>query len=150
MSSNGWGVILALIASAEWGVGSIFARLGMRHISSTTATFLSLLAGFSVTVAVALIMDASAFLALSLGTVLAFAFLGFLQFGVGRFMGYTSISLIGVGRATAIGGSAPIFSSVLAILFLGEKLSLPLALGTVAVVVGIALIATEGQKKSNG
>ena len=146
MNNTTLGIILALVASLEWGVGSIFARLGMRHVSSTTATFLSLIAGFVVTLTFALIMDAPAFLALSAGTVLAFALLGFLQFGLGRLLNYTSISLIGVGRATAIGGSAPIFASVLAVLFLGEKLTIPLALGILAVVSGVALIATEGQR----
>ncbi len=60
----------------------------------------------------------------------------------GRFLYYTSVSLIGVGRATALGGATPIVASLLAVLFLGELLTLPLALGIIAVVAGVALIVS--------
>lgn len=142
MSGATLGVIVALAASLSWAIGSIFLRLGIDRVGATTATFISLVAGFVYVLAVALIVDARAFLDLSLATILGFVFVGLLSFMGGRFLYYTSVSLIGVGRATALGGATPIVASLLAVLFLGELLTLPLALGIIAVVAGVALIVS--------
>jgi drug/metabolite transporter (DMT)-like permease len=51
--------------------------------------------------------------------------------------------LIGVGRATALGGGTPIIASLLAVLFLGEIRTIPLASGILAVVIGGAIIVSD-------
>jgi len=50
----------------------------------------------------------------------------------------TSYKRIGVSAGSAIVGTSPVITTILAILFLGEPLALPVVLGAVLVVVGIA------------
>jgi transporter family protein len=142
VSDTALGIALSLIASFSWAVGSIFIRLGLNRIGSTTATFLSLVSGFFYVLIVALIVDAEGFLALTPSVVLGFVLAGLLSFLGGRFFYYVAVTYLGVGRATAMGGATPIIAALLAVIFLGEVLTLPLALGIVAVASGVGLIAT--------
>ena len=143
MSDFAVGITLALVASVSWAVGSVLIRLGIDYVSSRTATFLSIAAGLVYVLTLALIIDAPAFLDLSLGVVAGFTLVGLLAFAAGRFLYYTSVGLIGVGRATAIGGAVPIVSAAMAVIFLNEVLTIPLAVGIVAVAGGIGLIVTQ-------
>ena len=148
MSDPTIGVIVAFMASVCWAVGSILVRLGIDKVSPPSATFFSILSGFFFVTTIALIIDAGAFLELSAPTVAGFALVGLISFMGGRLLYYTSVSLIGVGRATAMGGATPIIAAVLAVLFLDEQLTIPLAIGIMAVVVGVGLIVTGPAQKS--
>ena len=143
MSDPILGVVFAFIASASWAVGAIFARVGMRHVSSSTGTLISLMAGFAAIASIALIMDFDAVFSVSSQTILWLALLGFIQFPVGRFLHYSGIRLAGVGPASTVGGAVPLFAAGMAIVFLGEQMTYPIALGTVAVVVGLALVMSS-------
>lgn len=143
MSDPLLGVIFALFASISWAVGAVFARVGMRQVSSTLGTLISLMAGFTVISAIALIIDFDAVFSVSSTTLLWLALLGFIQFPVGRFLHYSGIRLAGVGPASTAAGSAPLFAAVMAIVFLGEQMTYPLAVGTVAVVGGLALVMSS-------
>ena len=134
---------MGLVASVSWAVASLLIRLGLERVGARSATFVSIVAGLAYVLTIGLIMDASAFLDLTLKVVLGFTLVGLLSFGAGRLLYYTSVGLIGVGRATAIGGAVPIVSAALAVIFLNEVLTLPLGIGIVAVTGGIALIVTE-------
>ena len=137
------GIVIALVASVSWAVGSIFVRLGIDRVRPAVATFLSVVAGLFYVSIIALIMDAGAFLNLSFSTIVGFVIVGLLSFGAGRLLYYVAVGMIGVGRATALGAATPIVSSGLAVLFLGELMTLPLAIGTLAVVGGVGLIVTQ-------
>ena len=142
MTDTTLGIILAFSASMCWAVGSILIRLGIDRVSPTSATFFSVLAGFIFVALIALIIDPRAFTNLTLQAVAGFALIGVLSFVGGRFLYYTAVSKLGVGRATAMGGAMPIFASVLAVIFLGEQITIQLAIGILAVVVGVGLIVT--------
>jgi drug/metabolite transporter (DMT)-like permease len=143
LSDTAVGISFALVASVSWAVASVLIRLGLDRVGARSATFISIIAGFAYVLTIALIMDASAFLDVTLGVVLGFGLVGLLSFGAGRFLYYTSVGLIGVGRATAMGGAVPIVSAVMAVIFLNEVLTVPLGIGIVAVTAGVALIVTQ-------
>ena len=143
------GVIFALIASTSWAVGAIFARVGMRQVSSSIGTLISLMAGFIAITAIALIIDFDALFSVSSSTLLWLALLGFIQFPVGRFLHYSGIRLAGVGPASTVGGSTPLFAAAMAIVFLGERMTYSIAVGTVAVVSGLALVMSRAHAQSS-
>ena len=58
MSDPTIGVIVALMASVCWAVGSILVRLGIDKVSPPSATFFSILSGFFFVTVIALIIDA--------------------------------------------------------------------------------------------
>jgi drug/metabolite transporter (DMT)-like permease len=143
MSDLALGAVFAALAATAWAVGAIFARIGMQHMGSTTGTFISLVSGFLLTLAIALALDFDALFSVSLVTILWFAALGAIQFPIGRFLNYNGIRLAGVAPATAILGSSPLFAGVLALLFLGEQMTPMILVGILAVAAGLALVMSE-------
>ncbi|MEE8348940.1 MAG: DMT family transporter [Acidobacteriota bacterium] len=140
MSDPMLGVIFALIASTSWAGGAVFARVGMKQVSSSIGTLISLMAGFLVISSIALIIDFEAVFKVPFSTLRWLALLGLIQFPVGRFLHYNGIRLAGVGPASTMGGAVPLFAVIMAIIFLGEPLTVSIAVGTVAVVLGLALV----------
>ena len=148
MTETTLGIILAFSASMCWAVGAILIRLGIHRVSPSSATFISIAAGFVFVAIIAVIMDPSAFLELNLRLLGGFALVALLSFMGGRFFYYTAVSKIGVGRATAMGGAMPIFASILAVMFLDERVTIQLAIGILAVVIGVGLIVTGPTQES--
>lgn len=78
---------------------------------------------------------------------LLFLLAGLLGPGIARTFGVISMKRIGVSRTTPIGGIAPFFAIVLAILFLGEEYSFYIFLGMALIIVGIFILT---RRKENG
>jgi drug/metabolite transporter (DMT)-like permease len=64
-----------------------------------------------------------------------------------RFLTYAGIHYVGAAAGTTLRGAHPLFSTSLAILFLGESLNLLIVFGTMAIVAGVALISWQGNKR---
>ena len=143
MSDPVFGSVLALLAATSWAAGAVLARLGLRTMGPTTGTFISLVSGFMITLAIALAMDFDAVFAISLGTLGMFAVLGSIQFPIGRFFSYNGIRLAGVARASTILGASPIVAASLALIFLDERLTIPVFVGILAVVAGLTIVVSE-------
>lgn len=73
---------------------------------------------------------------------------GFFAPAIGQTLGYVGIERIGVARSMPIVNSAPIFSSMLAVFFLGETWVLQNIIGTGLVVLGIIVLSSG--KPANG
>lgn len=148
MSEPTIGVIFALLASTSWALGAVVARVGMRQVGSSIGTLISLVAGFVVISSIALIIDFDAIFTVSSSTLRWLALLGCIQFPVGRFLHYSGIRLAGVGPASTVGGAVPLFAVVIAIIFLGEQLTYSIAMGTVTVALGLALVMSRAHAQS--
>ncbi len=74
-----------------------------------------------------------------------FAASGFFASTLGRLFNFTSIERLGVPISSTIIGSNPLFSTFLAILFLGEQVDLTTLFGTILIVGGIAITRSGGQ-----
>lgn len=61
--------------------------------------------------------------------------------GVGRFMTFKSIERVGVARAVPITNTAPMFSSILAVLVVGESWPPQNILGTSLVILGVVILS---------
>jgi drug/metabolite transporter (DMT)-like permease len=80
---------------------------------------------------------------------LSFALAGTLQPMI-RLFTYAGIHYVGASRGTTLRGSHPLFSTTLAIIFLGEQVSLSIIVGTILIVAGVGLISwqPEAQRAS--
>lgn len=77
---------------------------------------------------------------------LIFVLVGLIQPGGTRFLAYMSVEKVGVTVTAPIRATTPLFSSLLAIMVLGEHFTPAVGAGTLLVVVGIILLsAREGQ-----
>ena len=150
------GVILGLSAAMGFGSTSVFARLGLQHIRSTTGTLVSLIVGAVITMGLALLVYSDEILALFGLNVLVrpapmgdpAAFLWFLLFGVvafavARSLSYAALNLSGVSRVAPIIGTDPLFATILAITIGGETINSLILMGTFFIMVGLALVLTQ-------
>src|SRR5262249_7749758 len=71
-----------------------------------------------------------------------FALTGTLQ-PIIRLFTYAGIHYVGASRGTTLRSSHPLFSTTLAIVFLGEQVSLPIIAGTILIVTGVGLISWQ-------
>ena len=137
------GVILGLSAALGFGSSAVFARLGMQHMRSTTATLISLIAGTGITMTIAFILHSEEIFALSGIAFAWFLLSGAISFQLGRLLNFTSVSLAGVSKASPIVGSSPLFAIILAITIGGETINLPILTGALCIVGGLTLILSQ-------
>jgi DME family drug/metabolite transporter len=138
--------VIALCAAIAYALSFIFAKRGMRHSTPITITFVSLLLQttvlFTIAFAITDIPEIPTFI------FAIFVIAGVLQ-AVVRQLTYIGIEKIGAARSGPIRASVPLWSATLAIIFLGERMTTAIALGTLLIFAGIVLIswrADEGIK----
>ncbi|MGH7798619.1 MAG: EamA family transporter, partial [Candidatus Binatia bacterium] len=132
--------IIALAAALSYAASGISARRGMRYSTPITVTLVSLLIH-----------------AFGLGTLLLltggvpnvapwalflFFMTGTLQ-PVIRLLTYAGIFYMGASRGTTVRGCHPLFSTSIAIFFLGENADIWILAGTGLIVVGVTLISWQ-------
>lgn len=134
------GVLLALLAAVAWGVGSAIVKVALQDMRASTGTLISLVAGFFLVAPITLLFDPQGVSSMSWTAVFWFALVGIVNYSLARYFTVTGIMHIGSARASTIVGTSPFFGIVLAIMFLNEKLTLYLALGTVLILAGSYLM----------
>jgi uncharacterized membrane protein len=72
-----------------------------------------------------------------------FILVGLIQPGGTRFLSYLSVQKVGVAITAPLRATTPLFSSLFAILILGENLTVPVAVGTLLVVSGVIIISLK-------
>jgi drug/metabolite transporter (DMT)-like permease len=141
------GIALSALAAASWGIGSIFVRLGMVNIRPTTGTLITLIASLVFLAPILLVAEkgnaGAAIASLPAAAVFWMALSGFFNFGMGRLLNYNAVRLAGVAKASPILAISPLFSVLLAVLFLGEQVTPLLLLGAVAIVAGTVLVVMK-------
>ncbi len=134
--------LVALVAAAMYAVSFIVARRGLRYSTPATVTTFSMVfqaAIFSVAVAI------RGMPAFSWTAVALMVAAGSLQPFV-RQLTYRGMQTIGAARSGSLRATHPFWAGIIAISLLGEELTLPVFLGNVTVVAGIAAISSEGAR----
>jgi len=134
------GGVLAFSASIIWALGAVWARIGLQHMPARAGTAVALVVGFVVVLPMAIIRAPGSLFGLGVPLTAGLLALGILQFSMGRLMNYSGIHRAGVGPATALASTAPLFAALWAVLFLGESLTLLVGFGIVGVVAGAGLV----------
>ncbi len=130
-------VILALAAAVSWGFSAICVRAGLRYIPTTLGTFVSLIAGVLLAWLAVLAWQRDAIGELGLEAIVLFGLIGVVNFTLGRYLNFLSVSQLGVTRSTPLVASTPLFSMILAVTLTGEDVNLLTLAGTALVLAGI-------------
>lgn len=130
--------LIALAAALSYATSGISARRGMQHSTPITVTLVSL-AVHSVSLWTILLLTRGVPSVPPLALLL-FILTGTLQ-PVIRLLTYLGIFHMGASRGTAIRGSNPLFSTLIAIFILGERADFLVIVGTLLVVAGITFIS---------
>lgn len=147
MNSDATAQLLALICSVFYASALVSARAGMRYSTPTTVTLVSIL--IQNLLLWSAIFVTGGMHAVPLAGVLLFSLVGLFQLGV-RLLAYTGVEKIGASRSAALQSVSPLFSAAIAITILGEPTTLLIILGTILVVIGIALISWKPERQVVG
>jgi len=135
------GKVLALMTAICFGINPVLLKLGFaRKGRSDVAVVIGLAITVPVYLAIAPLVGGISFAHMTLPAVVGFVLGGLFGGGIGRRWMYLAIEKIGASPAAAIKNAAPVITTALAILFLGERVSLLHWLAIVTIVAGITLI----------
>ncbi len=142
----GWGELLAIGASISYSTSLIAIRQGVRSATPIAGV---LILSSTVSVLGLVIAAARGTLQESMLTpVLIFMLGGCLGQGVGQLTNAIGIERMGVSRSVPIQSSTPIFSVTFAMMFLGERPGVGVAMGTVLIVAGVCLLSL-GERRAD-
>lgn len=141
-------IVLSLVAAIGFGSAPIFTRTALQSYSFLPAVWMSLVVSFVLAVALALVFARHDLDNLTLTAFLWILAVALIHHICGRPQNYLSVSIIGASRASLFfSGQAPV-AALVAVVFLGESLSILVVIGTAAVVIG--LIAGSGDSLLEG
>lgn len=138
-------IALAILAASSWGLSAVLVRRGLRDLSTSAGTLISLTSGFLFTTAPVVALQLDALLAVSLKAILLFGVIGILNFPMGRFFNYMAIGRLGVGRSTPLLASSPLCAVLIAVFLTGEHLTLATGAG-IALILGGVLVTITAPK----
>jgi DME family drug/metabolite transporter len=134
------GKVLALMTAICFGINPVLLKLGFaRKGRSDVAVVIGLAITVPVYLAIAPLVGGISFAHMTLPAVVGFVLGGLFGGGIGRRWMYLAIEKIGASPAAAIKNAAPVITTALAILFLGERVTLLHWLAIVTIVAGIGV-----------
>jgi drug/metabolite transporter (DMT)-like permease len=131
--------LLAILSSLTYGVAQVLVRLAMRDTSALAVALV--LNGSVAAGGLALSLWDGTLLASTLPPLLWYLAVGVVGPGVGRIMVLLGIEKMGLNRSTTIAASAPVWGTLAAMAFLGERPSILVMLGTLGVVGGVVILS---------
>lgn len=135
------GVSFGILAAFLYAFSVVATKTGLNDVDPFTSVLISmplplamLYTGYSITSGPAAIfrLRKEAYILLGLG--------GIAGMGIGSYLFFNSITLIGAAKATSLGAITPFISSMIALVTLKEKITAELVLGTAATIAGIWVI----------
>ena len=130
----------ALMTAFCFGLNAVLVKRGMKESTPVTATLV--IASVQVaTLSVLTLLDRPEF---NWTAVIYFIVAGIGTAIFGRTLNYVSIDRIGVPISSSITGTNPLFTMVIATIFLGEHVSITTIIGSLLVVAGIVLMSGWG------
>lgn len=148
MTSNlEMGIFYALISGLLWGIGPLLLKRGMMLSNVSTATLTQQYVSVITLVVIASVQGE----VFQLWDIPAMAFWAFVAAGAvgasfGKIFYYKGIDIVGASKSASVKNSSPILTTLLAVILLGEELTLPIAVGVVLIVAGI-LVLTRMESK---
>ncbi len=132
-------VYFAIQAAFLFAVSHVVIRRGLVTSNAATGTIVSIIISAAILwVVTPIFIPLSSFRTPAIWYFIAG---GIFAPGVGRFMTFKAIERVGVARAVPITNTAPMFSSILAVLLIGESWPLQNILGTSLVILGVVIIS---------
>ena len=136
-------VALSLLSAASLGNGAVSGRAGMTGVHPIAVIGVALVVGFIGVAAVAVVLYPADFSGIPQAALLWIVVFGLVQFVVGRSSAYTSMSIIGASRVSLFISTQVPFAAFFAIAFRGESLGPLVAVGTLAVMLGLLLASGD-------
>jgi len=135
---------LALGAAFLQAIATIFIRQGLRRSDPYIGFWINLIVGTVSLWAVVLVTGGVG--PVSMRSAWLFVLAGLIGTVGGRLLRFLAIDQVGASVSSAVLNLQPLISTALAIVFLGEDVTVPIVLGTIVIVAGTVLLSTSGQR----
>ncbi len=144
------GIFYALVSGTLWGIGPLLLKRGLTLANVSTATLTQQYVAVMTLIVVA-VSRGEVFHLVDIPTKALWAFVGAGAVGAsfGKIFYYKGIDTVGASKSTSVKNSSPILTTILAVILLGEELTLPIAVGVALIVAGI-LVLTWSEAKGEG
>ncbi|HEV8719133.1 MAG TPA: DMT family transporter [Candidatus Binatia bacterium] len=129
----------ALANAFLFALHNLFTKKALHYSNPATAVISSLLINIIFLWSVSILFVPLS--SLSSASILIFVVVGFFQPGLTRLLSYKGIDALGVAITDPIRATTPLFSAAMAIIFLGEKITLPIIIATLMIIAGIILLS---------
>ena len=140
--------LIALVAAAVFGTSGIASKRGLAHVESLTGTLISVGTCFAVYLVTAPFwMRAGDWFTAGFWI---FAVTGIMQPALSMYFANEAFSRAGATVVATFTGTTPLIAAALAIGFLGERMTLAIAAGTVLTVLGITALAWIPASRGTG
>jgi drug/metabolite transporter (DMT)-like permease len=141
------GVVLALIAAVGWAASTVLVRPALREVDVLVASTIRMPFATLVLLLAATRLGRvdSRQLVLKPATVAWLIFAGLLTVASGTLFLW-SVDLAGAARTAALSSVSPIFSATIAVMLLGEQITVRLALGMGISLAGVLAIVVAGRQ----
>ncbi|MEE8160266.1 MAG: EamA family transporter [Acidobacteriota bacterium] len=140
--------VFALISAVCFGVNPIVLKLGMPGSSAEVGVFVGLLSGLPILLLLSPALGGFQFEQLVGLATLYFVLGGLFVPFMGRTFLYLSIDRLGSARAVSFKNSAPLFTAVLALLFLHESVALERWMAIGLVTAGLTLVGRMARRQT--
>jgi drug/metabolite transporter (DMT)-like permease len=146
------GLILGLIAAVTFAVGIVLVRKTAGEAGEAfTISAMSVFTGVPLFIIAITVNGGWHYLVNSPAKAIwLLAAAGLIHFVVGRLSAYESWRLIGANRGTPITQISPAYTVILSWIFLGERLTVYVAIGTLCMLAGVFLISREKGSGASG
>ena len=132
-------VVFSLLSAASLANGAVAGRAGMQGVHPIAVIGVALVVGFIGVAIAALALSPSDLFSVPRLALVWIVVFGVVQFAVGRTSAYTGLSIIGASRVALFISTQVPFAAFFAIAFTGESLGILVAVGTMAVMLGLLL-----------
>lgn len=134
--------VIALSSGAFYGLAHVLTKKSLTRVNAATITQMALAVNSLLLWALTLAVVPKAISYKP--AIWIFVLDGVFLYGSGRLFLYMGFDRIGISRAAPISSSSPFFAVLIAIIFLKEKLTLPILLGTILILTGVVLLSRDG------
>ena len=139
----------ALTNAFLFALHNLFTKKALRHSNPATAVISSLLINIIFLWGVSILF--LPLQSLTSAAIWIFVGVGFFQPGLTRLLSYKGIDALGIAITDPIRATTPLFSAVMAIIFLGEEVTPGIVLATLMIIAGITLLSwRSGSMKLTG
>jgi drug/metabolite transporter (DMT)-like permease len=140
-----WGEIASLLTAVCWASNSVLFTLAGRRVGSQTVNAVRLFIALAAMVVIHLVVFGTVFpLGAGTGRLTALGLSGLIGFALGDALLFEALLLLGARVAMLLMTLSPIFSLILAWIFLGQTLSAPKIAAILVTLGGIAWVVGEG------
>ena len=145
-------VLFAFLSAIFAGMTSILAKCGIKKTDSNVATFIRTLVVLPLSLLMALIVNPNFSLGAVSSKTLVFLVLSGLSTGASWLCYFRALSKGDINKVVPIDKSSTILTIILAVIFLGEKVTVYKTLGVVFIAIGTLLMIEkkDTEKKSEG